>query len=236
MSKTTSYLICLLLPFFAASCSIPSSLVEVPMMQQKGDAMVSAGFSYPLGVCVSGAYSPVNHLALQADAEFSFYTPTDVSVYPFNTHLSLGYYHKFGQHWVLENYYGGGYGQKNTHLTVEPYPYRSGFNANAFTQINFGAVNLKGNGEVGIAFKAAYYYYDSPITYALFNTNREITGTYSCPTTGHSIVLTPVFFFRFGWEHIRLGLQVNGNHNLTLSGSPDTQYPFNVILSVMYRF
>jgi len=205
------------------------------MMQQKGDALVSAGFSYPLGVCVSGAYSPVNHFALQADAELSFYSQKN-GYYPFNTHLSLGYYHKFGQNWVLENYYGGGYGRINTGESGEPHHFWYGSDANAFTQINFGAVNLKGHGEVGVAFKAAYHYYDLTGMYYTYDARTGDTTIDYRPCVGHSMVLTPVFFCRFGWEHIRLGLQVNGNHNLTLSGSPDKQYPFNIILSVMYRF
>ncbi|NCD00264.1 MAG: hypothetical protein EOL95_11270 [Bacteroidia bacterium] len=210
-AKTVYYLITACLISALSSCSIMGPQADpIALLQGKNDAMVTAGLSAPgvsntiLGAAVSATYAPTDHFALQAHAEFPF--GSNRYQYPFYTSLNMGYFTNLGSNVIIENFYGGGFGNISTYSDPEIFCFGYGNVVRAYTQINCGRINLgRVHGEFGGGLKLGYvgYYYSFE---ADLGGNIQYTNRWS-----HGMLIEPTIFYRFGWEHWKIGLQITGS-------------------------
>jgi hypothetical protein len=206
-------------------------MVNVPLMTGKNDIQLSVGASFPSrpALSLSAAYAPTDHFAMQVQGEYMFNNQ-------YHTQLALGYYNKFANNTVIENYYGAEIG------SMRDFPYYfatkdyKGNYAIGFTQINYGKIGLKAYGEVGGGLKIGYLYGEFAVPF--YDATPQIIPY-------HNLVLEPTIFYRFGWEHFRIGLQVSGcylpslikEYYLPLWGTSGIKYNYLTGgISFTYRF
>jgi len=187
-------------------CAYGPHIVEVPLMRGKNDAKINVGLSFPTlalpAISLSATYAPTDHFAIQGQGEYMFNNY-------YHAQLAFGYYHKFANNTVLENYYGAeignGTGWRKVHVDEN---FLSGTYTIGFTQINYGKIGLKANGEVGGGLKIGYQYGEFFDHY--YYHDKISTSAYSGNFYYHGLVLEPTIFYRFGWEHFKIGFQLSG--------------------------
>ncbi|MDD3405619.1 MAG: hypothetical protein PHH23_05090 [Paludibacteraceae bacterium] len=149
----------------------------------------------------------------------------------YHAQLAVGYYNKFSNNTVVENYYGGEIGNIGTSKTVGDL---IGNYAIGFTQINYGKIGLKAHGEVGGGLKIGYQYGEfSDVNY--YADQKQKYG-YKETLYYHGLVLEPTIFYRFGWEHFRIGLQLSGCYAPSFVKYKLLYNPITGGISFTYRF
>lgn len=207
-------------------CAYGPHIVDIPLMSKKHDAQISVGISSPAlpAISISAAYAPIDNFAIQVQGEYLFYDQ-------YHTQLALGYFQKFTNNTVLENYYGAELGNLNYSTNTRETNSLIGNYTIAFTQINYGKIKLKAHGEVGGGLKIGYQYGEF--------LDQNYFSEYGSPVNKiyyHGIVLEPTIFYRFGWEHLRIGLQLSGCYAPSFG---EYYLPYSKInggLSFIYKF
>lgn len=209
-------------------CAYGPHLVQAPLMHEKNQAQISVGLSLPSlpALSLAAAYAPTDHLAIQAQGEYLF---------PFFYHaqLALGYYKLFPNNTVLENYYGAEIGNVNGYLDANP-GHLSGTYTIGFAQINYGKIGLKAHGEIGCGLKIGYQYGDF-IDDNYYTYSGAIRAAEK-PFYYHGMVFEPTLFYRFGWEHFRIGLQIAGCYAPSFVEHQIPYIPLNAGISFNYTF
>lgn len=94
------------------SCEVyRPALPDIPILEQKGDAQVEAGFNFPFSADVSAAYAVTDHLAVQAYGEYDL---ADAGIVGLGTgRMAVGYYTPWSSMMYVGLYAGGSLGVTN---------------------------------------------------------------------------------------------------------------------------
>lgn len=235
------YLIVACLLATLSSCIMMGPQADpIALLQGKNDAMITAGISVPGSIAaatVSGSYAITDHFAVQAHAELPFYKKTET--YPFYTDLGAGYYTKLKENVILENFYGGGYGHAQTYTsasTTGKEIFNSGRTMRAYTQVNCGMVNLgRAHTEFGGGLRIGYEGYHWIYQDTYWNSPEPVHEGLEEDDWRHSMLIEPIFFVRFGWEHWKIGLQLAGRYSLVIP-SWGSGFGFDPSITLNYCF
>ncbi|MCR4828677.1 MAG: hypothetical protein K5864_04355 [Bacteroidales bacterium] len=178
---------------------------DIPLMEEKGDCRIDAAVT-GVGVNVAATYSPVNHLALQADVSTLLYIPyhfrQGVGCY---THLGSG---------VGEVYVG--YSMEMARLSTE------------YLQLNYGWNGLwNGKMDIGLGVRGSLF------DWYCHGESDADPGTYYGERFSTQLI-EPQAMIRLGGEHLKFSMNVV--YSLWLSDENPYDWPFNVSLGVNYRF
>lgn len=210
-----------ILIFAVQSCALylpqPAS---IPLMSTQNEAQFNGGVTLYGGLNASAAYSPGQHVAIQAYG----------SVHPSNIYYAqgaLGYYTKTKSNINFEIYggYGGG---KGSAFDFENYDSLAGKYSLYYIQANIGQTDIGSlNFDYGLGIKTG-----------IFNTTMENYSTlYPVNDLNNTLLIEPQIFMRMGGEKLKFGMQINATEivNLENNNSIKFYYPFNCALSINYR-
>lgn len=189
----------LIICMVCASCKVyVPQTAPVPLMTAKHELQLSGGITVPPAITGSVAFSPFNHIALQAHG---FLAPQGSAYYQ----GMIGYYWKNLQNLNFEVYGGLAKGEGKA-MKVTGAPSLNGNYSAYFTQLNIGQNGIGNrNLDYGIGIKAGIFsikvidngYYENMELDPMSYKNKYY-------------LVEPMAFLRIGKGPLRLGIQVNG--------------------------
>ena len=210
------------------SCVVYPSLCDVPLIEEKNDAVVTAGLVLPvIGANASFAYGLTKNIAIQSHGFVD--VNGDILV-----QQACGLYKKYTNEWVFETYGGAalGFGQEPSFLYESP---RHGSYAMYYLQANFGRKSyIQPHTDFGFSLKCGLIHSNVTTYY-----NSSMYYEYVTDTTiyhQNSFYLSPMVFVRFGEGKFKFNL--HAQNQLVLNSdinSGITTMPLSVGLSIQYR-
>jgi len=203
-------------------------MVDVPLIDKKGDVRVNAGISM-LQLHGTVSVGITNKFAIQ----------TFIGRSGENGHYAqeaIGYYKDLGNKKVIEIYSGFGFGYADAYYDPNPGSLFGHYKL-YFTQFNFGKVDCDfAHADVGFALKAGLLH--SNLTDNNYYSRNIIPpdshGTY----VDNCFLIEPQVFARLGGEHVKLNIQIGatGLKKLTNKDKWMPNYPVNFGLGLNCRF
>jgi hypothetical protein len=231
MNNKTSiifFLICGII-LFSASCSYKPQLTSIPLLEEKGDLQIAGTLSpATISASLTASYAITDHFAAQIFG--------DIGANMSFGQGAIGYFNKFSDRLVFENYSGFGYGHSYVYLDAEPSSI-TGNHYLGFTQFNIGE-NYKSSSltcDYGAGIKIGYLFHNGT-TYESIMRDIDWIET-ETPHKMSSIVVEPNLFIRLGGERLKFSIQGNLCFLHSLNHRNELlYYPFNLGFGISYRF
>jgi hypothetical protein len=196
MKTLHTILICSLLAFTSSCVSVlPASTPNVPLLEEKGDAKLTANFvkgEAATGGSIQVAYSPANKFYLGANGNYVSYGD---GYRASMTEVSMGTYQRVGRKWKIDLSGGGGVGSNNT--------WGDYGNSRLFMQSAIGYSKSKFEFAIGGKLNKTWF-------------NAKGAGKDNVDVENFSVnTLDPFFVMRFGGPNIRF--QTMFTHSLLIN-------------------
>lgn len=228
--------------FFIQSCVLYPSLCDIPLIERKDDAVITGGITstspppiyspmanlFNIGANASVAYGLTDHIAIQSHAYI--HTSMMLITAAF-LQQSVGYYTKFGENILFENYYGTalGYGSE---YTSDNDNYIAGKYYNLYTQINIGKYfDEKQITCAGIGLK--FTYLNGKFQENTRDTKYEYERVYiSRDFNTQGFLYSPLLFVRIGQKQLSFNILAQYQYTPIKTVS---SLPINYGVSLQYR-
>lgn len=203
----------MILLFLNNGCVYYPQLNDIPLIKEKNDLRIDAGFSSMFSAYSTISYGLTDKIAVQVYGNY---------LHGYHFHGALGYYKNFKEKNVFEAYSGLGYGNGEAYKDANP-GHLTGDYYLPFAQLNYGRVNCRfAHLDYGIGLKTGYMT-SNFLDKNFYEPNESLPYI---SYKDNSILLEPTLFMRLGGYRLKFDIKIGSCYIYKLT-NVDRNLPYS---------